>query len=268
MSIHPTALLDSAVRLGEGVRVGPYAVIEGGVEVGDGSKIAAHAVIRSGVIIGRETVVDSHAVVGGLPQDPRFDPMTPSGVRIGDGVVLREGVTVHRSTAEGGFTSIGDGAYIMAYAHVAHDCRIGERAILANNVMLAGHIDIGAHAFLGGGAAFHQFVRVGESSMISGMSRVSRDAPPFSMVAERDELIGLNLVGLRRRSFDREVIVALKEAFRELFDGKVGATARARELLETPVAEVAEVRRLLEFLCKSKRGLVQLRRGQKSLDRL
>lgn len=260
--IHPTAYVDPATRIGDSVQVGPFAVVEGGVEIGAGTRIEAHAIVRTGVIIGERCVLDCHAVIGGLPQDPRFDPATVSGVKIGDNVVLREGVTIHRASKEGQFTTIGDGCYIMANAHVAHDCQLGEKVTIANGVLLAGHVQVGAHAFLGGAAAFHQFVRVGESAMISGMSRVSRDAPPFCMVAERDELIGLNLVGLKRRGKSLETIRALKSVFREAFRPEGRLRERVERLLETGAPQVDEVTVFLKFLLDSKRGLPQLRRHE------
>ncbi len=258
--IHPTAYVDPATRIDESVVIGPFVVIEGGVEIGASTRVEAHAIIRTGVIIGERCVVDCHSAIGGLPQDPRFDPTTVSGVNIGDDVVLREGVTIHRASKEGMFTRVGDGCYIMANAHVAHDCQLAEKVTIANAVLLAGHVHVGAHAFLGGAAAFHQFVRVGESAMISGLSRVSRDAPPFCMVAERDELIGLNLVGLKRRGKSMETIRALKSAFREAFRSEGRLRERVEVMLANPEYAVGEVQDFLEFLLASKRGLPQLRR--------
>jgi UDP-N-acetylglucosamine acyltransferase len=255
--IHATAVIHSATRLDPSVTVGPYAVIEDGVELGENTVIEAHAIVRSGTVTGPRCQIGNHAVVGGLPQDLHFDPRTPSGVRLGAGVVVREGVTIHRATREGVFTEVGEEVFLMANSHVGHDCTIGAHAIIANNVMLAGFVTIGAHAFLGGGAALHQFIRIGESAMVSGLSRISRDVPPFSMMAERDDLIGLNLVGLKRRGFSRETIKAIKAAYRAVC-GEPGnfreraATYRAQR--ETP--EPAE-ERFLEFFAGGKRGFIQ-----------
>jgi UDP-N-acetylglucosamine acyltransferase len=248
--------------LADSIQIGPFAVIEGGVEIGKGTRVEAHAIIRTGVMIGEHCVVDCHAVIGGLPQDPRIDPGIVSGVQIGNKVVLREGVTRHRGSKEGMFTRVGNNCYIMANAHVAHDCQIGENVTIANGVLLAGHVHIGTHAFLGGAAAFHQFARVGESAMISGLSRVSRDAPPFCMVAERDELIGLNLVGLKRRGKSLEVIRALKSAFREAFRAEGRLRERVEVMLAKPEYAFDEVQGFLSFLLEAKRGLPQLRRNE------
>jgi len=257
-SIHPTAVVHAATRVPESVAIGPYAVIEDGVELGEHTVIGAHAVIRSGTITGARCRIDSHAVVGGMPQDLHFDPRTPSGVRLGDEVVVREGVTIHRATQAETFTEVETGAFLMAYAHVAHDCRVGAHAVIANNVMLAGFVEIGSFAFLGGGVAIHQFARIGESAMVSGLSRVSRDVPPFVMMAERDELIGLNLVGLKRRGFSRETIKALKLAFRKVCAEPGNFRARAAGYEAAVGAELpAEAQRFLRFFAEGRRGFVQ-----------
>jgi UDP-N-acetylglucosamine acyltransferase len=261
-SIHPTAVVHRATRIPESVVIGPYVVVEDGVELGEGCLVGAHAILRSGTVMGARCRIDSHAVIGGLPQDVRFDPRTPSGVRLGDEVVVREGVTVNRATQAGVFTEVESGVFIMAYAHVAHDCRVGAHAIVANNVMLAGFVEIGAHAFLGGGAAFHQYVRVGESAMVGGLGRVSRDVPPFTMTAERDELIGLNLVGLKRRGLTRESIKALKAAYRAVCAEPGNFRARAAGRMAARAEPEEAARRFLEFFSRGRRGFVQpVRKG-------
>lgn len=260
---HPTALIDPGAQLAGDVQVGPFAVIEAGVRLGEGCRIGPHAVLQRGTELGAGCRVAAHAVLGGDPQDLRFDPNTPSGVRIGAGSVVREGVTVHRSTREGGLTEVGAEACLMACAHVAHDCVLGDRVILANNVLLAGHASIGADTFVGGGAAFHQHNRVGEGVMVSGLSRISREVPPYCLVAERDELIGLNLVGLRRRGTPPETIRVLKQLFQEVFclsEAPPQAVAQARLGEGTSAAALPEeARRFLAFFAGVQRGLVQLR---------
>lgn len=257
MNIHPTAVVHSGARLSETVAIGPYAVVEDGVEIGAQTMVGAHAVIRSGTLIGEHCKIDSHAVIGGLPQDLHFDPATRSGVRLGTGVVVREGVTIHRATKPEHFTEVGDAVYLMAYAHVGHDCVIGAHAIVANNVMLAGFVSIGAYAFLGGGAAFHQHARIGESAMISGLSRAGCDVPPFSMMAERNELIGLNLVGMKRRGFSRERIRSVKLAFRSVCGEPGNFRERAANYLSTRTDLDEVERRFLGFFAESRRGFVQ-----------
>ena len=259
-AVHATAVVHHAVRMGGRVVIGPYAVVEDGVDLGDGVVLAAHAVVRSGTVLGAGTSVGEHAVIGGWPQDLKFDPRTPSGVQVGVGVTLREGVTVNRATSEGAFTEIGDGAFLMAGAHVGHDCVLGSNVILANNVMVAGLVRIGDYVFVGGGAAFHQGARVGEGAMVSGLSRMSRDVPPFTMVAERDEVVGLNLVGMRRRGFVRDAVREIKEAYRRVYGGAGSRRARAAEALDARPWLSAEARGFLEFFAEGKRGFVQPRK--------
>ncbi len=259
-AVHATAVVHDAVRMGAGVVIGPYAVVEDGVELGDGVVLAAHAVVRSGTVLGAGSSVGEHAVVGGWPQDLKFDPRTPSGVRVGAGVTLREGVTVNRATCEGMCTEIGDGAFLMACAHVGHDCVIGRNTVLANNVMVAGLVRMGDYVFVGGGTGFHQGARVGEGAMVSGLARMSRDVPPFTMVAERDEVVGLNVVGMRRRGFVREAVREIKEAYRRVYSVPGNRRVRAAEALEARPWLSAEARGFLEFFAEGKRGFVQPRK--------
>ena len=259
-TVHATAVIHPATRIGERVVVGPYAVIEDGVEIGAGTVVGAHAVIHCGCSIGQACQISPHAVLGGLPQDTHFDPKTPSGVRLGDRVIIREGVTINRATREGTFTEIGAGAFLMANAHVGHDCVVGEHAILANGVLLAGFVQLGAYVFVGGGAAFHQFCRVGEGAMVSGLSRIAQDVPLFTMVAERSELIGLNLVGMRRRGFLREVIKEVKAAYGEVFSRPGNRVTFATTALAESHWMSREARAFLEFFTLSRRGYVHPRR--------
>lgn len=267
MPIHPTAFVDPATRIDETAYIGPYAVIEGGVEIGARCRIEAHAVIRSGVQLGEDCWVDSHCVLGGLPQDLSFDPATPTAVRIGNGVKMREGVTVSRASKEGQFTEIEDGAFLMANSHVAHDCHLGTEVVLANGVLLAGHVRIGAKTFVGGGTAFHQFVRVGSGAMVGGMGRISKDVPPFAMVVERDEWIGLNIVGLKRQGKSLAVVRKLKATMRQLWHAEEGMVRAARAALESGTVASDEVREFLQFFDESKRGYSRPRRdGGSAVD--
>jgi UDP-N-acetylglucosamine acyltransferase len=241
--------------VGEGCVIGPFAVIEAGTRLGPGCRIAAHAVIRSGSELGEQVAVHSFAVVGGPPQDRSFDETTETGVRIGPRCVLREGVTINRATKAGAFTEIGADCYLMAVSHVAHDCQLGEKVILANNVMLAGHISVGAHTFIGGGAGIHQFCRIGSGVMVGGNASLSFDVPPFLMVAERNEIAGLNLVGLRRRGIPREAISELKRCFHLVYDGGGNPKERAAACLAEGIATTEWGRAFLEFFGGGKRGI-------------
>jgi UDP-N-acetylglucosamine acyltransferase len=262
MKQHPTAVIHKATRLGEGVAAGPYAVIEDGVEIGEGSVIREHAVIRSGTVLGKGCVVDAHAVIGGLPQDLSFNPKTPSGVRVGDHVTFREGVTINRATVEGGFTEIGNHCYLMAESHVGHDCRIGRHVVLANAVLLAGKVSVGDRTFVGGSAAIHQYCRIGESAMVGGLARVSQDMPPYCIMAERNELVGLNLIGLQRSGVARETIRELKKLYQMVFGFEGRPRILAEGALRDGMAQSEEGRRFLEFVAmESKKGVMRPRKG-------
>jgi UDP-N-acetylglucosamine acyltransferase len=235
------------------------AIVEDGAELGADCTICAHAIITRHARLGAGVIVHPGAVIGADPQDLKFDPATASGVRIGQGTVLRENVTVNRSTVAGGETIVGANCFVMAGAHVGHDCVVGDHVVLANNVLLAGHVRIGAHAFIGGGAAFHQFTRVGESAMVGGLARITLDIPPYVLAAERDEVVGLNLVGLKRRNLSREVVAELKDCFREVYFDGGNVRHRAQELLARG-GQSAEVTGFLQFFAGGRRGIARARR--------
>lgn len=243
MPIHPTALVESGARLGEACIIHPYAVIR------------RHCVLGDGV------VVHPFAVIGGDPQDLGFDVATDTMVRIGARSIIREHVTISRATRSGAFTEIGADCFLMASCHVAHDCRVGERVVIANAALLAGHVRVGERTFLGGGAMIHQFCRIGAGAIIGGGARISRDVPPYTMATERNALIGLNQVGLRRRGLDRATLDELKRALRIVATPignvrELAAAALARGEFASP-----EARHLLEFYQEGRRGFVRPRRG-------
>ncbi len=240
----------------------PTAIIEDGVQLGAGCVVQAHAIIRRHTVLGDGVVVHPFAVVGGDPQYLKFDPATVSGVRIGAGTVIREHVTINRSIHAGKNTIVGARCFFMANSHAGHDCILADDVVLANNVMLAGHVEVGSFTFVGGGAGVHQFVRIGEGVMVGGLTRLTKDVAPFLMVAERDEVPGFNVVGLKRRGFGREAIRELKECFRDVFaagDPRKAAAAR----LGAGVAS-AEARRFLEFFGAGKRGFARPAAGLKN----
>jgi len=252
---HRTAVVDPRAELAQDVRVEAFAVIEDGVRIGAGCRIGPHAVIRRGVTLEEGTSVDAHAVIGGLPQDYKFDPRTPSMVCVGPETIIREGVTIHRSTRENGVTRIGRACLLMAYAHVGHDCAVGNRVVIANNVMFGGHVVAEDDIVLGGGVAVHQFVRIGEGAIVGGGARAARDVPRYCNVSERDEIHGLNLIGLKRRGVKRESVVELKRLYFQVFKGGEGGPARrATVLLEQTPPETEEGRRFLSFFANSQRG--------------
>lgn len=242
------------------MNIHPTAVIEEGVQLGAGCVVHAYAVVKRHSILGEGVVVHPFAVLGGDPQFLKFDPATVSGVRIGAGTQIREHVTINRSIHAGQATSVGARCFLMASSHVGHDSVVADDVVLANNVMLAGHVHVGSHTFLGGGAGFHQFCRIGEGVIVSGLARVAQDIPPFAMAAERNEIIGLNLIGLKRRGLDREVIGEIKEAFRVVYFTPGNIREVAKAALVGSAFRTAEARRFLAFFTEGKRGFARARR--------
>lgn len=258
MSIDPSAWISEEAVLGEGCLVGPFAVVERGVTVGRHSTLGAHAVLREGARVGERVWVDSFAVVGGCPQSFAFDPAVRSGVFVGDGAVLREGATVHRATEEGGETVVGANCYLMAQAHVAHDCDLGEGVVLCNNAMLGGHVHVSDKVFVGGGVGVHQFCRIGELAMIAGNASISVDVPPFVLAAERNELHGLNLVGLRRAGMGAEERKDLKGCYRQVFAGGGNLREKAASAERAGgCGRTERGRRFLRFFAGGKRGFAR-----------
>lgn len=255
--VHPTAIVDPEATVAEGVAVGPYAIIEKGVSLGAGCRIAAHAIVRSGSVLGDDVSVDSFAVVGGLPQDLSFSSSVRSGVTVGKGTVIREGVTLHRSTQADGVTSVGENCMLMANSHVAHDCRLGDNVILANNVMLGGHVHVGTGSFLGGGCGVHQFVNIGRLVMVAGNASVTYDVPAYLTVAERSTVTGLNLIGLKRH-LPKEVISDLRSCYKSIYL-KPGDPAK---FAKQAVAHTAEAKHFLACFESSRRGRFSRSRAQ------
>lgn len=220
--IHKTAIVSPGATLADGVKVGPYAVIEDDVYIGAGTSIGPHAVIRRFTRIGRNNDIDAHAVLGGKPQHAAFDD-SQTGLLIGDDNVIREGVTIHRAFEPGATTTIGSGCFLMCHAHIGHDCKVGDRVTLTNNVVLGGHVEVGDAAVMGGAAGAHQFLRIGAYSMVAGYVPLRKDVLPFTLVGGNPvRHYRLNTIGLRRNGFDRERIRALETAFRVLRDGDTG----------------------------------------------
>jgi UDP-N-acetylglucosamine acyltransferase len=234
------------------------ALIEPGVTLGADCHLAPFAVLKSGTVLGDRVTVDHFAVVGGLPQDLKFDPGTPSGVRIGSGSVLREGVTVHRATVAGGFTEVGANCLLMANSHVGHDSVLGDNVILANGALIAGHVHVGKNAFISGNAVVHQHVRVGEGCIISGGSRVGLDVPPFVIVDGKNTVGGLNLVGLRRRHHTAEEIADLKDCYRAIYMSDVKGSASDKAASVEAKTETGKT--FLAFFADRGRGFIHARR--------
>ena len=239
----------------------PTALIEPGAQLGADCEIMAYAVITRHCVLGDRVVVHPFAVIGGDPQYLKFDRALATGVRIGAGTVIREHVTINRSIHAGQATTVGACCFLMANAHVAHDCVVADHVVLANNAMLAGHVEIGANTFVGGGAGLHQFCRIGEGVMVAGNASVTRDVPHFTMVAERDEVIGFNVVGLKRRGVERAAIAQLKVAFHDVYFTSGNIREVAATLLTGGNYPSAEARKFLEFFSGGKRSFARARRA-------
>jgi len=259
--IHPTAIIDPGAELGKDVAVGPYAIVGPKVTIGEGCAIGPHAVIESHVRMGKGNRIHSFASVGAIPQDLKYRG-EETWVEIGDGNIIREFATVNRGTVGGGgVTRIGNNTMVMAYCHLAHDCHVGNRVIMANAATLAGHVTVEDGAIVGGLTAVHQFVRIGTYCLIGGLSGVSQDVPPYvTAVVSRPQrgyaLYGLNLIGLRRNRFSAETISALKAAFKMIFRAEIpmkDALAKA----EAELPPLPEVTHLIEFVRSSTRGVLR-----------
>ncbi len=251
MNFHPTAVIAPDVRLGANVRIGPYAVIEEDVVLGDDCQIATHAVIKHHTRMGARNRVAEHAVIGGDPQDFKFKADCLSYTEIGNDNWLREGVTVHRGSRDGSVTRLGNGCFLMAYSHVAHDCTVGNNVVMANTAGIAGEVVVHDNAFISAAVTVHQFCRIGRNAMIGLSSKVVQDALPFCITdGNPGRARGLNIVGLRRNGFGKDEIAALKEAYRMLY-ARVPleqALTAMRDMQSPAVLEVAN------FIEGSKRG--------------
>ena len=256
-SIHETAVVDSGANLGADVSVGPYCVIGPDVPLGDGVALKAHVVVDGLTEVGGGTQIFPFSSIGLPPQDLKYAG-EKSRLVIGRNNVIREHVTMNPGTEGGGMeTRVGDNGLFMIGVHIAHDCIIGNHVIMANNATLAGHVSIGDFAVVGGLAAVHQFVRIGEHSMIGGLSGVEHDVIPFgSVMGERASLSGLNIVGLKRRGFDRDTIHGIRAAYRALFEGD-GTLEERLEQVAGQFADNVVVQQVTTFIRgDSKRGLV------------
>jgi UDP-N-acetylglucosamine acyltransferase len=255
--IHPTAIIDPQADIGDQVTIGPYAVIGANVRIGARTVIGPHVTIDPFVSIGPECHIFQYASIGALPQAIKFQG-EETYVRIGRGTIIREFTTINRGTAfGGGVTEVGDDNMLMAYTHVAHDCRTGRGVVLANNATLAGHVAIDDYATVGGLVAIHQFVRIGRHAYIGGKSAVVKDIPPFVIAAgDRARLHGLNRVGLQRHGFDEQAMMQLKKTYRIIF--RIGLTLNeAIERVKAEVTQVPEVVEFLEFIRSSERGITR-----------
>lgn len=260
VSIHPSAIVDPAAKLGEGVDIGPFCVVGPDVTLDDGVRLVSHVAVDGRTTIGAETIIYPFASIGHRPQDLKFHG-EPSELVIGARNQIREHVTMNPGTEGGGMiTRVGDDGLFMMGSHVAHDCIVGDHVIMANNATLGGHVTLGDYVIIGGLSAVRQFVRIGSHAMIGGMSGVENDVIPFGLVmGDRARLAGLNLVGLERRGFKKDDIHALRAAYRMLF-GPEGTFAERVEEVGRDFGERALISDVLSFIrAKEARSLCQPR---------
>jgi UDP-N-acetylglucosamine acyltransferase len=263
LKIHPTAVVEADAQLGADVEIGPYAVIGPEVTIGDGTVIQSHAVLEGAVRIGQKNLVGYGAIVGAAPQDLSFKPETRSAVEIGDGNVIREYCTIHRGTAEGSATVLGDGNFLMVGVHLGHNVRLGNRVIIANNCLLAGYVAVDDGAFIGGGTVFHQFVRVGRLVMAQGDCGFPKDIPPFVLAGEKKFALGVNVVGLRRAGLNAADRDNIRRAFKLLYRSGLN-TAQALEQAQGDEFG-AFGREFFAFVAGAKkRGIVAYRRTRET----
>lgn len=262
--IHPTAIIHPEAKLGENVRVGPYAVIEGPAEIGDHCVIHGHVTITGYVTMGAHNTIGHGSVIGGDPQDLAFDPATESRVVIGERNRIREHATIHRGTAAGSVTRVGNDCFFMAGTHLAHNVTVADKVVIANNALLGGHVEVQESVFIGGGSVFHQFVRIGRNVIIQGISGMGKDVPPFLIGCRVNRVSGLNAIGLRRSGLDAAEREEIKSAFKLLYKSNLNvsqALEAAKEQTWGPHGTA-----FFEFVAASKkRGICDLadsRRGE------
>jgi UDP-N-acetylglucosamine acyltransferase len=253
--IHPSALVSGDAQLADDVTIGAFSIIDGPAVIGAGTVIGPHVYIRGRVAMGSGNTIGYGAVVGEYPQSLGFDPSIDSGVVLGDNNILREYVTIHRSMNDGANTTLGSENFLMTTVHIGHDVQAGDGNVIGSNVLFAGHIELGNRVFIGGAAAMHQFIRIGDFAMIAGQAGISRDIPPYCLTTRTDRLAGLNSIGLRRAGFTPEQRKELKSAFAILFQQDL---SRADSLAKADASEWSPAaQKLIEAVRNpSQRGVV------------
>jgi len=254
MSIHATALVSSQAEIDPSAEIGPYVVIEGKVRIGARSRVLSHACLFGETEIGEDNIIHPFAVIGHDPQDLSYRG-EPTSLVVGHGNTFREGCSVHRGTPSGGGTVVGNDNFLMANSHIGHDCRVGDSVILANGVLLGGHVRIADHAFISGNVVIHQFCRVGRHAMLGGASGYSKDVLPFctGSTGKINQVMGLNVIGLRRAGFDADQRREIKDAYRTIYLSGLSVSQALAELDRRPLGDLA--REMVEFVRASRRGI-------------
>ena len=254
--IHPSAIIDPQAQLGDGVEIGPYCIVGAGVTLGRRCQLRGHVVLAGPTVIGADNLFYPFACIGQRSQDLKYSG-EPTHLEIGDRNTFREFVTVHRATAPGGVTRIGHGGNFLAYSHIAHDCTVGDEVIFSNNGTLAGHVEVGDRAVIGGLTAVHQFCRIGRMAITGGCSKIVQDVPPFMMADGNPAHVRhINQVGLERAGSAPETVRLIKDAFRILYRSDLN-TAQALERMQAELGDGPEIRQLVEFVGASKRGITR-----------
>lgn len=265
--IHPTAIVDPGAVIGEGTIIGPYCVIGAGVELGANCKLQHHVTLCGPSKIGSGNTFYAYGSIGQQTQDLKYVG-EPTYLEIGNGNTFREFCTVHRGTAPGSITKVGNGGNFLSYSHIAHDCIVGDHVIFSNNGTLGGHVEVGDHAIIGGLTAVHQFCRVGKYALTGGCSKIVQDVPPF-MIADGNPAIvrGINQIGLERNGFSPEAVRRIREAYRLIYRSAYNVQ-QAAEQIQSSLDAAEEMEHLLEFITNSPRGIIrrQARRHGSSSD--
>jgi UDP-N-acetylglucosamine acyltransferase len=253
MSIHPTAVIDVKAEIDSEAEIGPYVVIDGAVKIKRGTRVMAHAYLTGCTEIGEENDIFPGVILGAAPQDKSYKGQE-TYLSIGDRNIIREHAQVHRGTAAGSATVIGNDNFLMATAHVGHNCKLGDNVILANGALLGGHVEVGNHVFISGNCVVHQFVHIGDFALMRGLSGTSRDVPPYAIIDWQHTVRGVNVVGLKRAGYDDKRIRAIRQAFRILFRPGRNLAIAVKEVEQTAKAN-NDVLALLQFIKTSKRGV-------------
>ena len=256
MTIHSSSVIHAEAKLAQGVEVGPFTTIGPNVQIGEGTIIGSNVLIEAGTIIGKNCEIFHGASLGGEPQILNFKNV-PSTMEIGDGTVIREYVTIHRSGNENGVTRVGKGCLLMAYSHLGHDCEIGDQVVIVNSTSLAGYVIVEDGAFISALVGVHQFVRIGRYAMVAGLAGVNQDVLPYSIVeGNRAKLLSANAVGLKRANFKPDVRAAIKKALKFISQPELN-TKQAVEKIESEIEMFDEIYYLINFIKNSSRGITK-----------
>jgi UDP-N-acetylglucosamine acyltransferase len=253
VTIHPTAVIDAKAEIDATVAIAPYVVVDGPVRIKAGTRVMAHAYLTGWTEIGADNEIHPGVVIGGAAQDKAYSG-EETYLKIGDRNIIREHAQIHRGTAPGSSTVIGNDNFFMANSHIGHNCKLGDKVVLANGALLAGYVEVGNNVFISGNCVVHQFVRIGDYALMRGLSATSRDVPPYAIIDWQHTVRAVNVIGLKRAGFDDRRIREIKKAFRVLFRKGRNLSVAVKEL-ESQEGAGSDVSALLDFIRSSKRGV-------------